>query len=121
MSHFDTVKSLANASAANTGKGYFMTLLGASHTTITDATIISAQLAGFFGSTAFNATISAQDALNQYVTVSQEFINKIAGNSADMTILNSPAAFGEFGVVTNQSALDATPQTVKRVWEIHVS
>lgn len=68
--HFDVVKELAQKCLQRTGAAWFMTSLGTSHPSCTDAPVIQPLLLGW----ATGATIAADEGVTQYARRIQEFI-----------------------------------------------
>ncbi|KAL4795282.1 platelet-activating factor acetylhydrolase, isoform II-domain-containing protein [Aspergillus venezuelensis] len=68
--HFDVVKDLAQKCLERTGAAWFMTSLGTSHPSCTDAPVIQPLLLGW----ATGATIAAHEGVTQYARRIQEFI-----------------------------------------------
>src|SRR5215469_10541687 len=80
--HFEVVKSIAQSSLNKRGAGWFMTLLGTAHTSITDAPLLVGSLLGFFDSTSSNVTLANPEAIiQQYVQVSADFFEFLVNGS----------------------------------------
>lgn len=116
--HFTVVKSIAETSLNRTGKAWFMTQIGASHASITDASLIDAALLPYFDPS-FNGTIDPNVGLSQYVNVSAEFLGIVRRSLTD--VLAQPVTDPEWNVPANTSAAGNVPDDVKKYWEIHVA
>lgn len=114
--HFDVVKSMATSSLNKTQAGWFMTLLGASHATITDAGVISPLFTSFFDSS-FNSTLNTTVGIAQYVKVSNQFVIFLR-NGARGENLASPATYPQYNV---SSDVAGVPGDVSEFWQVHVS
>lgn len=116
--HFDVVKEIAQSALNKTGAGWFMTLLGAAHTSITDAPLLVGSLLGFFDPTSLNVTLgNPATNIKQYVTVSTEFFEFLL-NGTRSGILASGVTAPEFTAI-NLNATNA--QGLFDGWEIHVA
>ncbi|KAL4882401.1 hypothetical protein BJY04DRAFT_187005 [Aspergillus karnatakaensis] len=69
--HFDVVRELVQTCLQRTGAAWFMTSLGTSHPSCTDAPVIQPLLLGW----ATGATVEARQGVLQYVRRMQEFID----------------------------------------------
>jgi platelet-activating factor acetylhydrolase len=116
--HFDVVKSIAQSALNKTGAGWFMTLLGTAHTSITDAPLLVGSLLGFFDPTSLNVTLADPEAsLQQYVTVSLEYFQFLV-KGARSGVLASGVTTPVFTPV-NLNASNV--QQVFEGWEVHVA
>jgi hypothetical protein len=94
-------------------------LVGASHTSITDASLIGGPLTGSFGGSGFNATIEPQVGVEQYVKSSFAFLNYITKGTRDH-MLPETVTHPQYGVA-NETALQSAPEEIKNFWQVHVS
>lgn len=116
--HFEVVKSIAQSSLNKTGAGWFMTLLGTAHTSITDAPLLVGSLLGFFDSASSNVTLgSPEPNIQQYVNVSAEFFEFLVNGSRN-GVLASGITTPEFEIIN----LNATNVAgLFDGWEVHVA
>ncbi len=116
--HFEVVKSIAQSSLNKTGAGWFMTLLGTAHTSITDAPLLVGSLLGFFDSTSSNVTLGNPDAIiQQYVNVSADLFEFLV-NGSRSGVLASDVTTPEFQIIN----LNATNvEGLFDGWEVHVA
>ncbi|KAF2841388.1 hypothetical protein M501DRAFT_1000580 [Patellaria atrata CBS 101060] len=117
--HFDVLKDIAEDAPDETGGGWFMTLLGTAHTTITDPSFLGGQFSAFFANPEFNATLNSSDALAQYIRVSTEFFHLVKNGTKD-GVLAAEVTHPNFNEA-NETAVDDTDQNITRYWEIHVA
>jgi platelet-activating factor acetylhydrolase len=116
--HFEVVKSIAQSSLNKTGAGWFMTLLGTAHTSISDAPLLVGSLLGFFDSTSSNVTLGSPLAnIQQYVSVSVDFFEFLV-NGSRSGVLASEVTTPEFEII-NLNATNAAG--LFEGWEVHVA
>ncbi|KIW09102.1 uncharacterized protein PV09_00047 [Verruconis gallopava] len=115
---FTVVKTIAETSLNATNAGWFMTLLGTAHSSITDAGLIAgSSLLSLFDSTAANATLDPATALAKYVNVSLEFFNYLKnGTVSDILAIN--VTDPTYSIRPPNSS---TPGNETSFWEIHVA
>jgi platelet-activating factor acetylhydrolase len=117
--HFKAVKSIAQTSLKTTGAGWFMTLLGTSHSSITDAGLIAgSSLLSLFDDGAANATLDPATAIDKYVHVSTEFFRYLKNNYVSGIPL---AANVTDTMYANRPPNSSTPDDQLSYWEIHVA
>jgi len=116
--HFEVVKSIAQSSLNKTGAGWFMTLLGTAHTSITDAPLLVGSLLAFFDPTSLNVTLGRPEAnIQQYVNISAEFFVFLV-NGSRSGVLASDVTTPEFEIIN----LNATNVAgLFDGWEVHVA
>ena len=117
--HFDVVKSAAQSSLDKTGSGWFMTLLGAAHSSITDAALIDAALLPYFDP-GYNATIDPTQGVAQYVNVTLDFLAHVQ-NKTTTGVLTAAITDPEYNVSANTSEAKSVPMSITQYWEIHVA
>ncbi|OJJ08189.1 hypothetical protein ASPVEDRAFT_203577 [Aspergillus versicolor CBS 583.65] len=115
--HFDVVKELAQKCLRRTGAAWFMTSLGTSHPSCTDAPVIQPLLLGW----ATGATIAADEGVTQYVRRIQEFVYYVLTGEATGLL-----AQGETHTCYHESALVPWtkvygPRDWTKDWQIHVA
>ncbi|KAH6634718.1 platelet-activating factor acetylhydrolase, isoform II-domain-containing protein [Chaetomium sp. MPI-SDFR-AT-0129] len=128
--HFDTVKDIVTANNARGNASWFMTSLGTSHPSVTDAPLLEPWLLSF----TTGATIDVYQGLRQYVHVAEDFLGFLAGEGM-RGLLVEKAEFPEFdeGAALGlgkpgQGGRRGVWERVKmggedwrRYWQIHVS
>jgi platelet-activating factor acetylhydrolase len=116
--HFEVVKSIAQTSLNATGAGWFMTLLGTAHSSITDAGLIAgSSLLSLFDSGSANATLDPATAIDKYVNVSTEFFRYLKnGTVTGILALNVTDP-----TYTVRPPNSSTPGNESSYWEIHVA
>ena len=116
--HFDVVKGIAQSALNKTSFSWFMTLLGTSHTSITDAPLLVGPLLSFFDPTSSNVSLGKPHTnIQQYFKVSVEFIEFLR-NKTRSNILASKVTAPNF-LPINLNASNA--EGVFDGWEIHVA
>ena len=116
--HFDVVEGIAQSALNRTGASWFMTLLGTSHTSITDAPILVGSLLGFFDPTSLNVTLGSPESnIQQYVDVSTEFFQFLI-NGSRSGVLASGVTSPDF-IPINLNATNA--EGAFHGWEVHVA
>ncbi|KAF2093770.1 hypothetical protein NA57DRAFT_17560, partial [Rhizodiscina lignyota] len=111
--HFDVVKDITLGSLKQNNESWFMTLLGTSHVSITDAPLITTSLLSFFTNFTSKIPISPSAALANYVSVSNDFVGAVV-NGSRMGELARSASYPEFKIIPNGTILTSP-------WEIHVA
>lgn len=114
--HFDVVKNLTDYVMRRTGASWFMTSLGTSHPSVTDAPLIEPLLLRW----TTGATINVLEGLEQYVRVSMEFIDYLRTGTREGLLAIDPThpSYGkEFAHVGSGEVSDQ----VLRYWQIHVA
>lgn len=111
--HFDVVKELVEGVAKRGKAAWFMTSLGTSHPSVTDAPLIEPTLLSW----TTGSTIDVKEGLHQYVGVSLEFLQYQRTGRAT-GLLAQP--------VTNPKYKDGTgdvslPKEFRKYWQIHVA
>jgi len=112
--HFDVVKELVQG-VASRGKGaWFLTSLGTSHPSVTDAPLIEPLLLSW----TTGATIDAQQGVREYVRASSEFLKyQHAGSLTGL--LAQPVSHAEYKDPRgDKSSLD---KELRKYWEVHVA
>lgn len=114
--HFDVVKSVAQGALNATGAGWFMTLLGTVHTSITDVGLIAESFANFFTNETQLLTLDAKAAVLQFANVTVDFASYIQNRSASNIrgILADGVTYPTFQLFPNASVL-------QNPWEVHVA
>jgi platelet-activating factor acetylhydrolase len=116
--HFDVVKSIAETSLNASDAGWFLTLLGTAHTSITDAGLIAgSSLLSLFDNGAANATLDPATAIEKYVNVSTEFFRYLKNGTTSGILANSVTD----PIYTVRQPNSSTPGNESSYWEIHVA
>lgn len=118
--HFDTVRDLVKDTLQRTGASWFMTSVGTSHPSITDAPLIEPLLLSW----TTGATIDVKEGLRQYMHVSHDFFQfLLTGERHNVLAIN----------VTNENygtdqrsdkELEGRTQEqkeIERYWQVHVA
>ena len=115
--HFEVVKDLAEGILARGKAAWFMTSLGTSHPSVTDAPLIEPLLLNW----ATSASIDVKEGLNQYVKVSEEFLRYIGtGEKPVSGILGEAVSHTKYDLA-EKGRKTIVPEHVSRYWQIHVS
>jgi len=116
--HFTVVKGIAETSLRASNAGWFITLLGSAHVSITDAGLIAGtSLLSLFDPAAANATLEPATAISKYVETSVEFFRYLKNGSAT-GILALNVTDPEY---VARAANSSTPDDQASYWEIHVA
>ena len=114
--HFDVVKELAQ-SVLDKGLGsWFLTSLGTSHPSVTDAPLIEPLLLSW----TTGATIDVKEGVEQYVKATEEFLQyQHTGKVSDSGLLAQNVSHEEYkDPEGNTSGLD---KRFRKYWEVHVA
>ena len=116
--HFTVVKSIAENSLEASSAGWFMTLLGTAHISITDAGLVAGtSLLELFDPAAVNATLEPATAINKYAEASIDFFRYLKNGTAE-GILSYNATDPEY---VARAANSSTSEDPASYWEIHVA
>ncbi|KAL2814250.1 platelet-activating factor acetylhydrolase, isoform II-domain-containing protein [Aspergillus granulosus] len=115
--HFDVVRDLAKICLRRTGAAWFMTSLGTSHPSCTDAPIIQPLLLGW----ATGATVEAREGVLQYVRRMQEFLDFVVSGERK-GLLDKGVTHEEYReeVLVPWKKVN-NPRDWRRDWQIHVA
>ncbi|KAL4866932.1 hypothetical protein BDV12DRAFT_172096 [Aspergillus spectabilis] len=115
--HFDVVRDLVQACHRRTGAAWFMTSLGTSHPSCTDAPVIQPLLLGW----ATGATVEAREGVLQYVRRMQEFIDFVVTGERWGLLAKGVThpAYREEGLVPWTKVYG--PRNWTSDWQIHVA
>lgn len=111
--HFDTVRDLALLSPK---PSWFLTSIGTSHPSVTDAPLIEPLLLSW----TTGATLDVKQALGEYVRVSVEFLDFVAGK-AKGELLSEEVTHEQYGEWVSEEREKEFPKDLAKLWEIHVS
>jgi platelet-activating factor acetylhydrolase len=115
--HFSTVKDLVSGVLNTTGASWFMTSLGTSHPSVTDAPLIEPLLLSW----TTGATIDVREGVGEYVKVSTEFFQFLE-TGRRKGVLAQEATHEEYGKDTrNEEQKKNMPKDIAKYWQIHVA
>ncbi|KAK0616921.1 platelet-activating factor acetylhydrolase, isoform II-domain-containing protein [Immersiella caudata] len=127
--HFDTVKDIVEANNARGNPSWFMTSLGTSHPSVTDAPLLEPFLLSF----TTGATIDVYQGLRQYVHVAEDFLAFLS-DGKERGLLAEKAEFPQYdagsglgmwkpGQGSNQEAWEERGEwwDWRSYWQLHVS
>ncbi|KAG8406626.1 hypothetical protein J3458_020969 [Metarhizium acridum] len=114
--HFDTVRDLVAGVLKTTGAAWFLTSLGTSHPSVSDAPLIEPLLLSW----TTGATLNVKEALREYVRVSHDFIKSLATAKVE-GILDEKVTHTEYNKWVSRERKKSFPKDMARLWEIHVS
>lgn len=115
--HFDVVKVLVQGVIQRGKDAWFMTSIGTSHPSVTDAPLIQPLLMSW----TTGATIDVKEGVQQYVQASLEFLEYLQ-TGGKTGILQEPVSHPEYDqdIRDEQRRREQHPD-VERYWQIHVS
>ncbi|KAK7952244.1 uncharacterized protein PG986_007972 [Apiospora aurea] len=126
--HFDTVRDIVAGNNERGHASWFLTSLGTSHPSVTDAPLLEP----FLLSVTTGAKIDVYEALRQYVHVSEDFL-KFLADGGKRNLLAEPAEFPEYDEgkgfgkwKPGQGDNDTTEKggewaDWRKYWQVHVS
>lgn len=114
--HFATVRSIAFSSPA---PSWFLTSLGTSHPSVTDAPLLEPLLLAWTTGSEMNV----REALGEYVKVSGEFLDFVSSGKVGKTggVLEVGVTHWDYGAWVSEKRQGEVDKDVARKWEIHVS
>ncbi|OAA36081.1 PAF-acetylhydrolase family member [Metarhizium rileyi] len=115
--HFDTVRDLVAVVLNRTGAAWFLTSLGTSHPSVTDAPLIEPLLLSW----TTGATLNVKEALKEYVRVSDDFIKSVGTAKAAAGVLKERITHKTYNKWVSDARREHFPKHLARLWEIHVS
>lgn len=111
--HFDTVRDVALLSPK---PSWFLTSIGTSHPSVTDAPLIEPLLLSW----TTGANMNTKEALEEYVRASMEFLDFVAGEKKG-ELLREDVTHEQYGEWVSEERKKEFPKDLARLWEIHVS
>ena len=114
--HFDTVRDLARGALRRAGAAWFVTSLGTSHPSVTDAPLLEPLLLSW----TTGARLDVREALQEYVRVSVQFMDFLAGGKRT-GLLGEAVTHEEYGVWVSDERRKGFSKKLARLWEVHVS
>jgi platelet-activating factor acetylhydrolase len=115
--HFDTVRDLVSDVLERVGASWFITSLGTSHPSVTDAPLIEPILLSW----TTGATIDVKEGLHEYVRITMDFLEFLS-NGGRNGVLVQDITHPEYGVDerTEKQRLNE-PKDIAKYWQIHVA
>lgn len=113
--HFDVVRDIAQGVLKKGIPAWFLTSLGTSHPSVTDAPLIEPLLLSW----TTGATIDVKEGVREYFRVSGEFLEVLRGGKR-LGILNEEVTHTEYDVVNDKRKMPLNVELAK-YWQIHVS
>jgi platelet-activating factor acetylhydrolase len=115
--HFDTVRELVSGVLKRVGSSWFITSLGTSHPSVTDAPLLEPLLLSW----TTGATINVKEGLAEYVRVSMEFLEFLT-NDTRTGVLAQNITHTTYGVdERTKEEQRETPADIVKYWQIHVA
>ncbi|KAL2437055.1 hypothetical protein ABEF95_016132 [Exophiala dermatitidis] len=117
--HFDVVKDVVQGVISRGKAAWFLTSLGTSHPSVTDAPLLEPWLLGW----TTGSTIDAHEGVRQYVKVSHEFL-RYQATGQPTGLLSECVTHPEYNVVDKNNTVVDDPrwsETFSKYWQIHVA
>lgn len=114
--HFDTVRDLVGEVLNRTGAAWFLTSLGTSHPSVSDAPLLEPLLLSW----TTGARMNTKEALGEYVNVSAEYLQFLQ-TKEPAGLLAEGVTHQEYGKWVGDERKDEFPKEMARLWEVHVS
>ncbi len=114
--HFDSVRDLVDEVLNRTGAAWFLTSLGTSHPSVSDAPLLEPLLLSW----TTGARMNTKEALQEYVNASSEFLQFLQTKSPT-GLLSEGVTHQEYGKWISEDRKTEFPRELARLWEIHVS
>jgi platelet-activating factor acetylhydrolase len=115
--HFETVKELVDGVLSRTGASWFLTSLGTSHPSVTDAPLIEPVLLSW----TTGATIDVREGVHQYVSVSKAFLDFLKSGRR-RGILAEEVTHPQYGQDgRDDKRKKEMPKYIAKYWQIHVA
>lgn len=114
--HFDTVRDLVLDTLNRTGASWFLTSLGTSHPSVTDAPLLEPLLLSW----TTGATVDVYEGLGEYVKVSMDFLDFVRDGKM-RGVLGEGVTHEEYGEWVSEERKREFPKEMAKFWEVHVS
>ena len=116
--HFEVVRDLVEQVNKRGPKAWFLTSLGTTHPSVTDAPLIEPMLLSW----TTGSTIEVKEGVKQYVRVSMEFL-KFLETSVPEGVLSEPVMSRNYnhGHPWKEEGGKTIPEDVAKYWQIHVA
>ncbi|KAK0704314.1 platelet-activating factor acetylhydrolase, isoform II-domain-containing protein [Lasiosphaeris hirsuta] len=110
--HFDTVRDIVEANNQRGNPSWFMTSLGTSHPSVTDAPLLEPFLLSF----TTGATIDVYQGLRQYVHIAEDFL-AFLGDGKERGLLAEKAEFPQYDAGSGLGVWKPGQGDDKKAWE----
>jgi platelet-activating factor acetylhydrolase len=114
--HFEYVRSLVQEVKEKMGASWFLTSLGTSHPSVTDAPLIEPLLLSW----TTGATIDVIEGVGEYVKASVNFFDWVMDNERK-DVLAENVTHEEYGKWVSEEREEEYPDEFKKYWEVHVA
>lgn len=115
--HFDAVKDLVQGVLDKVGASWFMTSIGTSHPSVTDAPLIEPRLLSW----TTGASIDVHQGLRQYVHVSVDFLHFLSTGKKP-GLLAEAVTHPQYGHdIRSKERKEEMEQGIGKYWQIHVA
>ncbi|KAG5967297.1 hypothetical protein E4U58_002204 [Claviceps cyperi] len=115
--HFDTIRDLARQVLRATGAAWFLTSLGTSHPSVTDAPLLEPLLLSW----TTGANLDTKAALREHVCVSHDFIELVLLHGEPRGVLGQEVTHVEYGKWVDEERKKSYPEDLAKLWQVHVS
>lgn len=114
--HFDTVRDLTLSVLHRARASWFLTSLGTSHPSITDAPLLEPLLLSW----TTGASADVKEALKEYVRITGDFFNFLHGGKAT-GVLDEEVTHDAYNHWVNDEREKTYPDALAKFWQVHVS
>ncbi|KAF7559334.1 hypothetical protein G7046_g4815 [Stylonectria norvegica] len=114
--HFTTVRDLVLGVMKRTGASWFVTSVGTSHPSVTDAPLLQPLLLSW----TTGATVDVRAGLGSYVDIAADFLGFL-GDGRTRGVLGEEVTHEEYGKWVSEERRERFPKEMARFWEVHVS
>ncbi|KAH6686842.1 platelet-activating factor acetylhydrolase, isoform II-domain-containing protein [Plectosphaerella plurivora] len=111
--HFDAVRDLVRSAVS---PSWFLTSLGTSHPSVTDAPLLEPWLLSW----TTGARLNTKEALEEYVRVAEEFLNVVEKGKTE-GLLAEKVTHEEYDKWVSEERRQEFPKDLARLWQIHVA
>jgi platelet-activating factor acetylhydrolase len=111
--HFDTVRDLVRNAVS---PSWFLTSLGTSHPSVTDAPLLEPWLLSW----TTGARLNTKEALEEYVRVAEEFLNVVEKGKTE-GLLAEKVTHEAYDEWVSEERRKEFPKDLARLWQIHVA
>lgn len=114
--HFDAVKELVRGVLRRAGAAWFVTSVGTSHPSVSDAPLIEPWILSW----TTGARMNTKEALEEYVRISVDFMYFLRTGRA-RALLAEPVTHDEYDEWVSEERKQEFPKGMARLWQVHVS
>jgi platelet-activating factor acetylhydrolase len=114
--HFDTVRDLTISVLRRTGASWFVTGLGTSHPSITDAPLLEPLLLSW----TTGASANVKEALKEYVRITRDFFTFLQDGKAT-EVLDEEVTHDAYDHWVSEDRKKSYPPELAKFWQVHVS